>query len=250
MKFGSKLSEQQWEIVKHFASLSGPFFAQTFNADDLGRAACKVENVSAALGVLRQAATENHHKLDTYCKSRHRSAGFAYKRDGVSDHHTVATGQRLKKVKLEAAKDICADRLQFPNSPSFDPSAVFDAETLTAYRDPGKLRIPNLDLDTALKLAPKVKVRGSASEQLKLFKKLDDGSRIYLENSEEFIGQPKAGLVDVHKNKDKDRLVLDARPPNLCEISLSRWTCFMAIISVVLGFYIPPGFVAALFADD
>ena len=95
-----------------------------------------------------------------------------------------------------------------------------------------------------------MRVRGTKSQQLELFKKLDASHRLGLVDSSLVHGRPRNGLFSVYKNQDKDRLVLDGRPPNLFEIGLKVWTLFMAIIVPMLGMYIPDGFLAFLYADD
>ena len=79
------------------------------------------------------------------------------------------TGQHLRTVRLEPAKEIDADRLQFPNVPSFNPKGIFDEETFSAFQHPETLRKPGIDLEVAQRLAPRVKVRGNLQNQINLF---------------------------------------------------------------------------------
>jgi len=133
MHIGTQLSGEQWEIVQHFGKVNKPYFSQKSDSEDIGRSAMKVENVSSALFHLRSQVIANRESIDTYTKVRERSACFQYPNDGIGDPFTTPTGKMLHKVKLEPAKDIEADRLNFPNKPSVDPSNIYDEETLEAY---------------------------------------------------------------------------------------------------------------------
>jgi len=140
-------SEEQWKIIEHFNTLSQAFFAQSFDADDVGCGAVKVENVSAALDQLRSFSITNHENISNYTKVRLGSHVFQYPCHGPGGPFAVPTGQRLHKVKLGPwARQ--GDLVQFPNVPSCNPVTVFDKETYTAYSNPSSLRKPELPKDS------------------------------------------------------------------------------------------------------
>ena len=58
------------------------------------------------------------------------------------------------------------------------------------------------------------------------------------------------GLFAVIKDALKDRLILDARVPNLYERALTFWTYTMASIYPLLNYYLPPAHVFTLHAVD
>jgi hypothetical protein len=51
---------------------------------------------------------------------------------------------------------------------------------------------------------------------------------------------PFSGLFAVPKDLDRDRLILDARPPNSFETVLSQWTSSMATASSLSGIELAP----------
>ncbi|CAE8620686.1 unnamed protein product [Polarella glacialis] len=95
--------------------------------------------------------------------------------------------------KLEEQATALLARLR-PHRPYF-PQEFKRAKEGKADRDPFTAAV-----------APKVIVRASKVELLKMLGKLDQSSRLML--------MPRNGWFAVYKDEDNDRLILDARPPN------------------------------------
>jgi len=247
---GVSLSTLQWEIIGHFIELSKPFFASSpFSYEDIGRSATKVECVSEALSEIGKKGMALRAHLDPYTSCKARPSGQSLPRSGHCDPHTKVVGS-AGSAKVCAARDIDAGRLVFHSVPSYDPKSVFDQETYSAFQDPGMLSISEEAKSVARRRMPVVRVRGTRKNKLDLYKKLDFHERLELVSSESVSDQPRAGLFSVYKNNQKDRLVLDARPPNLFEVSINKWTRFMATILPIIGVYIPAGYVASIYAED
>ena len=97
---------------------------------------------------------------------------------------------------------------------------------------------------------PHVRVRGSRSEQLSLFPKLDAGFRISLIDAETECEHEDNGAFSVFKDLLRDRLILDGRRPNMRELAISRWVQTMACIHTLLFMFLPHDRILAIYAKD
>lgn len=70
---------------------------------------------------------------------------------------------------------------------------------------------------------PFVQIHCSRSQKIKLFELLDSSRRLSLHTEDEIRSRFCSGMFAVVKSLDRDRLILDSRPPNLLEIPLQRW---------------------------
>lgn len=216
-----------------------------FEMNDLGRQATKYENIDCLLQRLADISVGLQHSIDPYgynvptCRHDARVSGFRSR-----DPESLVIGH-LNNTNIEVAKDIDASRLVFKFSPGFDPRCFFDPETLLAYDDPDSLVI-----DPPFPEIPRVRIRGSREAQLELYKKLDDTGRLALVPSK-LINQDLAnGLFDVVQDSERDRLVLDGKPPNYVERVLKRWTQLMAAAVVFTHYHLPHGKVMAMYGED
>ena len=88
------------------------------------------------------------------------------------------------------------------------------------------------DLGTPL---PRVSVRASRDEMLKLYSKLAATGRLAWFPEDEICPRRASGLFSVPKSLDSDRLIMDSRPPNACEVGLNFWTKLASSFSTLLG---------------
>ena len=82
---------------------------------------------------------------------------------------------------------------------------------------------------------PKVSVHATAVERNKLFKKMAAGNRLVHVPADVVRKGIFSGLFSVPKDLEKDRLILDARPPNTLEPVLSTWTSTMSSANALTG---------------
>ena len=75
---------------------------------------------------------------------------------------------------------------------------------------------------------PAVSVHGSEREKVELYKKLAACGRLKAVDGSAARDPFVSGLFTVNKNSKLDRLILDARPPNLLEMPKSFWCGTMA----------------------
>ncbi|CAE7616851.1 unnamed protein product, partial [Symbiodinium sp. KB8] len=130
------------------------------------------------------------------------------------------------------AKPIVASRLKFGSPPSFCPKRFMDAETLDHYEHPFSYAIAEESLTED---PPKARVLAQHPEKLALFRKLDEGGRLRLVPASVTRKKCLNGMFAVPKNLTADRLILDARGPNLLEPGRTAWTQSLGTISAVLG---------------
>ena len=143
----------------------------------------------------------------------------------------------LKKNEMCSAKPIVASRLEFPKAPSFDPVEFFDAATAHAYLFPLELAV---DHHAYKGEVPRVSVHAAPEQKVALFKKLHQCGRLR-EVPEHLARDPfVSGLFCVNKNATLDRLILDARPPNLLEPARNYWCSSMASATGLCDIFIPP----------
>ena len=121
------------------------------------------------------------------------------------------------------AQPIHADRLQFVGTPCFNPVPFFDKITAYAYENP--LECVRDDVDEP---PPKVSIHGSAVERNLLFRKMAECGRLVPLGKHEVRDNLPCGLFAVPKDLSRDRLILDARPPNTVEKALNAWTQTMS----------------------
>eukprot|EP00435_Cladocopium_sp_Y103_P052677 s349_g16.t1 len=87
---------------------------------------------------------------------------------------------------------------------------------------------------------PKVSVHATADERNLLYQKMADGKRLAPVFDEDVERRLFSGLFCVPKDLEKDRLILDAKPPNLAEGVLGSWTSTMASATSLAGIELEP----------
>ena len=134
------------------------------------------------------------------------------------------------------AKPLIADRLIFPGPPQFDPAPFFDDFTRALYEKPLEYCEDFAYYEGEV---PKVKVFTSAENRVLLYKKLAESGRLQPVLCEKKRGPFTSGLFGVPKDLVRDRMVLDARAPNLLEYRQSRWVEAMANAATLGSLFIP-----------
>ena len=230
IRIGQRLSAKQWKIVRLLEELSEDSNSLSFvDAEGMGRAAGKVESQDEDLGCLHRAYASLIGS--SYGSSKH----FPKKPCTVVSEPEFCKG-RFGRVVSEgtvsshvAAKPIEAARLQFGPAPKFDPVPYFDELTAMMYERPQNFT------DFSCYDFPSVSIRASRVEQLELYKKLAACNRLVLLEADEVCPRLASGLFAVPKDLERDRLIMDSRPPNSAETGLSTWVTCMACPDNVAG---------------
>ena len=230
------LSHEQQAIITRLTKLSAEWTeTPNVSAEDMGRAASKMEHLEGTLMKLTQAASR--------LAQQGGSAGAA----GLRRSSTTSRTSSTMMTDVCVAKEVESARLHFRGRPSFDPSPMLDAETREIYDRPIQ---SSLDPADALEEPPHVQVRGSRAELLGLLRRLDRSGRLALFEPYQVRMPYRAGVFTIMKDLEKDRLILDSRPANQLEPGLVTWTASMGSIAPVLELYIPEGQVAICSGED
>ena len=233
MRLGAALTPQQWNValrLRHY-SVDGntPEFV---DASSMSRAASKMESMEETIAALHRSLASMHVDGSYFGERLDKQVEF--------DDSWMRSGSlvgSLKKNEMCSAKPIVASRLEFPKAPSFDPVEFFDAATAHAYLFPLELAV---DHHAYKGEVPRVSVHAAPEQKVALFKKLHQCGRLR-EVPEHLARDPfVSGLFCVNKNATLDRLILDARPPNLLEPARNYWCSSMASATGLCDIFIPP----------
>ena len=140
------------------------------------------------------------------------------------------------------------DRFQFWLRPSFDPSNFLDDHNRETFLYP-------LDLadepDVEAHPVPRVRIFADDKEKGKLLEVLDSGKRLGLLPVTAVRMPFRNRLFSIPKDAKRDRMVLDARPPNALEDGKdSDWIQSLGSISQFLHWFLEEGEVARVFSED
>ncbi len=235
IRLGRRLTRKQWDAVRTLRRVSIDGNTPEFiDSTAMGRAAAKFESLDGSLQRLASSLVEVHDGLRGYVVDRD-------DRPEVFEDAWMKCGTLLHSIETKeavVAKPIIASRISVPIEPSFDPLKFFDAPTAELYLHP-------IDNATDFKLfdgeVPMVKVNAILEEKLSLYKKLASTGRLRAVPSCEKRGAFVSGLFAVGKNEEKDRLILDARPPNKLEAPKGKWCSSMASGSCLCDLVLKPG---------
>ncbi|CAE6965207.1 unnamed protein product [Symbiodinium sp. CCMP2592] len=223
---GRVLDQEQLEHVNRLEEMMRDVICHApVTAEDMGRVASKIENLEDIARTLRKKSE----KLATLCRGYGQSGSAVRSADPVEmDFVGEARGEISGTT---TAKPVVASRLEFGRPPKFDPAQFMDATSLDRYLHPLDHAVPE---DDCPEPPPKARILATPSERIALFKKLDQSGRL------KFIPVSAArkrclnGLFSVPKSLTADRMILDARGPNLLEPGLNRWTQSLGCAEAVL----------------
>ena len=219
LSFGEPLSPAQWSAVESFKAWNS---AGPFTAKDLGRAASKFEGLYDML-----AACQSEWKELQRAGVPAGEASFSY-------------AAPCSVLPVEPS------RLNFVGSPSFDPVPFLDSRNRATYMRP---------LDFARELSaedvvPRVAVRADRRQTRELLSLLDRTGRLRLFKKSEIRPALRNGLFSVAKDHARDRMVLDARPPNLVEETESRWIRSLGTLEQFQFIFLPPECDFEIYTED
>ena len=240
------LSRAQWQTVGRLADLSIAWSnsART-TCPDLGRAASTFEDISSTIRELERFALRSTLLLGLGI--------FPDKLDWddeplpgrpPADRGTRVVGS-MRGRPPEVARELNPDRLRFHGRPSFDPRPHLPPDVRAAYEDPRTLELPGAPPEP-----PVVRVRASRRRTLDLYRLLASSGRLVVVPAESVRPDDQVGAFAVYKDEARDRMIVDARPPNRRLKTLGRWTRTLAMAASLLNVSLEPGQVLALYSDD
>ena len=159
-------------------------------------------------------------------------------------------GQEIGTVKLASlhlAKKVEPERLKFWQTPSFDARPFLDYDNQQTFEFPRRhAEEPDPERDSI----PRVSVRCSGEAQLGFLELLDQTGRLALVPPSEVSMDYRNGVFAIPKDESRDRMVLDARPPNLLEHPEKRWIKSLGSMAQFSHIFLRPEEEARLFAED
>ncbi len=241
---GSSLSSKQWEVVRRFTPLVQTWVDHAeVDSSSMGRSAAKMETVEDAIGAPEEALIQPASELRSYMGK----ASSGPQRDwGQVGHPGQVVGEVTTQIE-HVAKDVEPERYHFHGRPSFDAQRFLDEENRAKYLCPFAFAEGRDAEDPSL---PKVKVRGSQENKMKLLEKLDSSGRLKLLPASKIAGGFENGLFSIPKDGEKDRMVLDARRPNSRETAEKRWIQTLGSVGQLLHVFLSPEEVLLLHAED
>ena len=241
---GVRQNGQQREVTLRLAS-----FVRAWNShapvtsEAMGRSAAKVESIEEVIRSLEEASTQPARELRSYLGKVSSGKVGDW---GQCGHPGAVVGQ-LRGGVDHVAKDVEPERYKFYGRPDFEASEYLDEENRDRYLHPlDHARMMDPDDPTL----PRVKVRGSRKNQLKLLEVLDQTGRLALLTSKEVEKGFENGLFSIPKDAEKDRMVLDARRPNSREQPEQRWIYSLGSTVQLQHLFLEEDQVLLLHAED
>ena len=229
---GQRLHLRQWRVVRTLEFLvEDKNSVLKVDAQGMGRSAAKAESQHHEIGALHRALSSLQGNQRLYDSWHGKRACSNDKTGGVGSDFSFGRHVGFTKAPNNiVAKALVADRLKFGDAPRFDPTAYLDGHTAAMYSEPG-----NFHKDVFEK-PPPVSIRATATEKIKLYQKLAACKRLAFLPCRDVEPEYSSGLFSVVKNMQKDRMIMDSRPPNVREIPAARWTACMASAAALTTF--------------
>lgn len=242
--FGARLSKRQWAVARRLRPMISEWNSQApVDAAAMGRAASKMESVEDVLRALEGEVSSLAKDLRSYCGKT--TSGVQTE---LSFHRPVGeVVGSLKQSVPHVAKAVEPHRLRFWKTPTFDPLPFLDPANQQSYEFPLD---GAADPEESNFVPPKVKVRIAKKDKVKFLELLDSSNRLRLVPESSVRKRHLNGVFTVPKDQDRDRMVLDARPPNGLESSEARWVRSLASTQQLQHFFISEGEQVMLFAED
>ena len=241
---GTALNAKQWELAERIRKQVVIWNQEPpISAEEMGRSAAKVQSTEELIASLHEELLlQDKMGGKNYSKpaSPPLPSGGQWKSSpgevvGVSHH-----------VPAHLAKPVEADRLKFWKTPSFDASPYLDYKMRAIFERPLDYASEEYEAFSP----PRVSVRCSAREKLKLLEALDGSQRLQLVPASVVRMKFRNGLFAIPKDGARDRMVLDARPPNMLEDPSCPWIRTLASVSQLNHLFMEDDEEMRLFAED
>ena len=228
----STLTGEQKGIVARLRRLSAAFVkSPEITSSDMGRSAAKVEHLEEMLEQMtRDVAAILGNTGSHLPRGRYRGPDPGAFEEEAPEMKTLLEQKHF-------AKPIEADRLKFGGKPSFRPAELLEPHTRQIYEDP---LAHARSVQESQEKPPRVTVRGHRKEVLRLLHRLDATDRLAIFTRQEVRMSHRSGLFCLMKSQEADRLIMDARPPNMLEDPLNSFTQMMAGIPPLLDLIVAP----------
>lgn len=240
LALGGPLSSLQrnfaWRLEQQFFELQQ---VGNVGPSDMGRTAARVESLVDHLGLLHAKAQMLLPEGSTEWLAFREGKGSSELKPGARRSDGGEVIGRLKEGVPMLAKDVDATRLSFPaEAPEFDPIDLLDEPHRSMYTNPiSQARSPDPHIDRP----PRVAVKASRKQAFALMEFLDKHHRLRLASPSDVRESHLCGAFSLVKDESKDRLILDARPPNELETTLKSWCKTLGSITALAQIELAPG---------
>eukprot|EP00435_Cladocopium_sp_Y103_P029655 s4131_g7.t1 len=230
----ARLSKKQWAVVHRFErQLAELASTDAVGPEQMGRTAAKVESLDSLLEKLHEQAVR--WLPEAYKKQP--SEPVVAKLGAAPDAGRVVGS--LKCGNSVVAKDVETSRLSIPEDPpEFDPGDLLPPHHREVFRDPVKFAV---DPTAVSDQPPRVQLHASRSQAFELLHFLDQRQRLTLAPASKVRPSHLCGVFALIKDQMKDRMILDARPPNMLEEALNEWTTTLGAVTALIQIELKPG---------
>lgn len=233
MHLKATLNKRQWSIVHRLErQLLELADSEAVGPKEMGRTAAKMENLDSLLENLH--ADAKRLLPEAYKKQSSESRPLKV---GAYD----ACGRVVGSVKTgnpTMAKDVDASRLSVPREPpEFQPDDLLPPHHRAVFQDPVRFA---RDPSTAVEQPPRVQLHASRRQAFELLHFLDQRHRLSLAPESKVRPSHLCGVFSLVKDQEKDRMILDARPPNLLEEAMVDWTKTLGAVTALVQIELKP----------
>ena len=205
---GTPLNFEQWGFVRMLTPLVDQWNEEPpITAEVMGRSAAKVESVETLLGQLERTVEPLASDLSGYLGISSSGMQTSWGHRGSPGEVVGTLRSQLERV----AKALQPERLKFWKVPSFDPAPYLDEENRSRFLEPSAFR---LEFEDGPPKPPNVRVRMREADKLRFLQLLDSTDRLSFAGEGQINVGYENGAFAVPKDSKRDRMVLDARPPN------------------------------------
>ena len=236
IRLGVALTSKQWSAVAVLKSLAWDRNTPvSVDAASMGRAAAKFESFDLDVGAVHRAMSELPFEfVSSYFCANLSKPETEFDVSGLRSGFFVS---RVDRAPMIAAKAIRSGRLQFPSAPAFKPQPYMDESTAALFDDPLKFAAAGASFVGEV---PKVRVHADPENLVQLCRKLADTGRLKPVPATCKRDSFVSGMFAVGKDLERDRLIMDSRPPNLLEAKPAVWTSTMASAAVLPDLFLEP----------
>ena len=212
---GRRLSSRQWAVVTWLEKLLDAWIIHPLvTTESMGRNAAKVEELSLTLNNLEEFLVTMY-PAGVYSKVTRENL-----KQGAEPADPPLRLGRSSLTSGSTFKKLDPDRIAFVGTPSFDPAPFLDRRGRDIFLHPLQ---NSLCPEDCLDPLPLVQVHIADGKRRKFLELLDSSGRLVLFKPHEVRPQFLSGIFAVGKDQRKDRLIMDARRPNVLEHPLERW---------------------------
>ena len=246
---GKPLTAQQRKVVARLEHYLGELeHSGDIGPEQMGRTAAKVESLDQQIRELHEEACRIAAVgYSNIGPRRGRKAEHVFRSASDFDADGAVVGH-LGKREFVVAKEIEPSRLSVPlEPPQFRAEDLFDEPHRSVFEDPiSQARDPS----SSACVPPRVRLHASRRRAFEFLHFLDQRHRLLFAPESKVRSTHLCGGFALIKDQQKDRLILDARPPNTLEDAMVEWTQTLGSVTALVSIELQPGHTLKLSGTD